>query len=230
MFCMSGNPTTDALTIRPVAAGDWPLVEALFGPERGAYAGCWCQWFRSPRRDFVALARPERKSALRAQCAGNPPAGVLALAGVGSIDHAGGRDGPVAVGWCAVAPRTAYPRLEQGRASPPPLPGRRGHRAGMADGDAAAGDKPLAGVWSITCYYIDRRWRGRGVMAALTQGAVDLARDNGARLIEAFPRDRGAETSAAAAYVGISSVFERLGFAKEAAPIPGRSVWRLDLR
>ncbi|MEQ9811196.1 MAG: hypothetical protein RLO50_00325 [Azospirillaceae bacterium] len=205
MFPMNGSLPIDALTIRPVAACDWQLVEALFGPERGAYAGCWCQWFRSPRRDFVAMAKPDRKAALRAQCAGRPPAGVVALAADGAADRADGRGGPRAVGWCAVGPRAAYPRLEQGRASPPP--DRPGRPDDGAAGAAAAGADPLAGVWSITCYYIDRRWRGRGVMTALTRGAVGLARDSGARLIEAFPRDRAVATSPAATYVGISSVF-----------------------
>lgn len=50
------------------------------------------------------------------------------------------------VGWCAVAPREAYPVLENSRTR------RR------------VDDKP---VWSVVCFFVARRFRGKGVAREL---------------------------------------------------------------
>src|SRR6185436_5677335 len=45
------NPTMAEKTIRcrPLTAGRWSDLERVFGPN-GANSGCWCMWFRRPRR------------------------------------------------------------------------------------------------------------------------------------------------------------------------------------
>ncbi len=94
-------------------------------------------------------------------------------------------------GWCAIGPRSEYPRLTD---------------SGLLVGGE---DEP---IWSLVCYYVNPRFRGRGLMAQLTRGAVGLARTKGARIIEAYPVEIPAGVAAPGAYTGIASVLRNAGF------------------
>jgi GNAT superfamily N-acetyltransferase len=92
--------------------------------------------------------------------------------------ESGGTSGLVAyldgnpVGWCAVEPRSAYPRL---------LRKTRVPWAGRAE------DKSDDSVWAVTCFVTRAGFRRRGVSRALARAAVDFARERGARAIEGYP-------------------------------------------
>lgn len=90
------------LAFHPATPERWGDLEKLFGA-RGACAGCWCMFYRLPRRQWTAQSGTKNKSALNALVASGVPPGILA--------YAGGE----AVGWCAVAPRADYPRLAKSR-------------------------------------------------------------------------------------------------------------------
>lgn len=114
-------------------------------------------------------------------------------------------DGKVA-GWSAVAPRAEYVRLARSRTLAP------------------VDDAP---VWSITCFFIDRAARGRGVSKALIEGAAALAAEHGARLLEAYPVDPGGGRIAPdAAYHGLASAFRAVGFEEVARRSPKRPIVR----
>jgi GNAT superfamily N-acetyltransferase len=88
------------IVCRPVTAERWADVLELFG-ESGAYAGCWCMWWRVTSSVFDA----ENGAGLRARFQqlveeGAEP-GLLAYVG----------DRPV--GWVAVAPRGEYGRMQR---------------------------------------------------------------------------------------------------------------------
>lgn len=100
------------------------------------------------------------------------------------------------IGWCAVGPRESYGRLREGRVRI----------------FKAVDDKP---VWSVTCFYIARAWRNRGVMAHLLQAAVEFAASRGATVIEGYPVDPAGSANPAgdpAAYCGLLPTFEKAGF------------------
>ena len=107
------RPTPIALTFRPLGPERWEDAERLFG-ERGACGGCWCMWYRLPRREYEAGRGETNRSRLRARV--SDPArsepGILAY------------DGDEPIGWCAVAPREEYLRLRTTRImrSPDGLP------------------------------------------------------------------------------------------------------------
>ena len=90
-----------ALRIEPATPERLADLEDLFGA-KGACGGCWCQWWRLPRAEFVKGKGEPNRLALRRQVEAGPP-GVLAYRG------------EQAVGWCAVAPRADYPRLARSR-------------------------------------------------------------------------------------------------------------------
>lgn len=101
-------------------------------------------------------------------------------------------DGERAVGWCAVAPRADYAALALSRYHQP------------------IDDQP---VWSITCFFIRRGYRRKGVSRFLIQEAVRYAGENGASIVEAYPRMDGEQkVQEASAYTGFDSVFASLGF------------------
>jgi GNAT superfamily N-acetyltransferase len=117
--------------------------------------------------------------------------------------------GDMAVGWCQVTPRQALPHLERARYT------RR-----LDDAE----------VWSISCFFIRKGWRGKGVMMALLDGAVAHAAAQGAALLEAYPMAvDGQKVSNANLYTGAVSAFERAGFARIGAHAPHRPIMRLNL-
>lgn len=114
------------------------------------------------------------------------------------------------VAWCAVEPREAYPSLERSRTL------RR------------IDDEP---VWSITCFFVARGERGRGLMEALVEAAVRHAKQNGATVVEGYPVDAdGGRTDNVTAYTGIVSAFARRGFREVARGGKRRVIMRRTLR
>ncbi len=114
------------------------------------------------------------------------------------------------VGWCAVAPRAATPGLERTRLLQP------------------VDDQP---VWSVTCFFIARGWRRRGVSVALLRAAAEHARRGGARIIEGYPVEPpGGETADAFAWTGTAAAFRAAGFTEVLRRSPIRPIMRRELK
>jgi len=92
------------------------------------------------------------------------------------------------VGWCSIAPRETYEALERYRALP------------------RIDDAP---VWSVVCFFIDRRVRRRGATLGLLEAAIEYARSNGATIIEGYPVEPGPRLYT---YMGSPSTFRAAGF------------------
>jgi GNAT superfamily N-acetyltransferase len=92
-----------SLKFQPATASRWSDLEALFG-ERGACGGCWCMFWRLPRKQWDAQRGKANKQALREIVnTGRAAPGILAYIGKEPI------------GWCAIAPRRDYLGLERSR-------------------------------------------------------------------------------------------------------------------
>ena len=120
------------------------------------------------------------------------------------------------VGWCAVEPRTAYPRL---------LLKTRVPWEGRAE------DKTDDSVWAVTCFVTRAGFRRRGVSRALARAAVDFARQRGARALEGYPMIPQSEqviTLLSELHVGSRSIFEDAGFTEVSHPTLRRVVMRID--
>jgi len=167
----------------------------------GDGASCWCQWWMLRNKDFDATSNEERRELLRADLRAPVPSALIAY-----VDD-------VAAGWVKVAPRSEQPRLAFTRdfqESPEPW------------------DDPA--VWAVTCFVVRREFRGEGIAARLLDAAVDHARANGARVIEAYPVDTGIKkTSSNELYHGALSSFVDAGFNEVARPKPARPIVSLTV-
>ena len=115
-------------------------------------------------------------------------------------------DGDMAVGWCQLTPRDAVPWLD------------RMWRLKRVD------DVP---VWSLSCFYVRKGYRRRGVASALIAAAVKAAQKAKAPALEAYPLD--AELTPSASWTGYASSFARAGFKTVARRVPPRPIMRYDL-
>jgi GNAT superfamily N-acetyltransferase len=176
----------------------WPDVEAVMAT-RGDPARCWCQYFRLRGAAWRESTRTSNRAGLRLQVESDRPPGVLAY-----LDGA-------PVGWCGVAPRSAYPRL--------------------AASAVASSVEDADGVWAVVCFVVRVGQRRRGVAGPLLDGVVDLARRYGAGIVEGYPVDPAARESVSSSelYHGPLQVFRRAGFTEVARPYPGRAVVRRTL-
>lgn len=185
-----------ALSFRPLTPALLPDLARLFGP-RGACAGCWCRWWKTTRAEFDARRGEGNRAALFREVRGGAVPGILAYAGAEPV------------GWCAVEPRGAYPRLGRSRILAP------------------VDDEP---VWSVTCFYVARPLRRRGLTSELLAAAAAHARRGGARLLEAYPVEPGRATADSALYTGLARTFLRLGFREVARRSGTRPLLRLRLK
>ena len=202
-----------ALDIRPLTSENFDDLNELFnerGPRGGlpTYYWCWCQYFRARGRSW-ANASPESNRADLDRLASTADA----TGGVapGLVAYADG----AAIGWVSLGPREDYERLAYSTLLRP------------------VDERP---VWSIVCFVVAGRQRGKGVATALLDGAIAYARERGAETLEAYPihESRG-RVSSDAAYTGTQGMFERAGFTVAEvrqwnATSPPRPIMRLELR
>ena len=87
-----------------------------------------------------------------------------------------------------------------------------------------------ADVWSIVCTYVDKAHRGLGVQRRLLSAAIDFARDNGVRMLEAYPVDKPERSHDDFMFFGSRSLYERAGFTEVVRRLPTRVVMRRRLR
>jgi len=88
--------------VYPATAERWKDIESLFGA-KGAYAGCWCMFWRLDRADFKRMKGEGTKAVLKGMTTKNDVAGLLAYI-----------DGQP-IGWCSIGPRNDYAALENSR-------------------------------------------------------------------------------------------------------------------
>lgn len=113
------------------------------------------------------------------------------------------------VGWISLSPREDYAKL---RRSPVMKP---------------VDDRP---VWSIVCFFVDRRARGRGVSEALLEAATDYARSQGVTLLEAYPVDKKERSDPDFMFFGAKSMYDKAGFEEVARRKETRPVVRKAIR
>ena len=68
-------------------------------------------------------------------------------------------------------------------------------------------------TYRLTCLFVDRDHRRKGVASIAVVGALHLIAQAGGGLVETYPRDtQGRKTSSSYLFNGTRSMFERAGF------------------
>ena len=117
--------------------------------------------------------------------------------------------GDKAVGWCAVAPRESYSRFERSRVLKP------------------IDEQP---VWSITCFYVAKGYRRKGITRELVRAAIDYVRQRGGHIVEAYPVDpRKEQAPDIYMYTGVARMFKALGFVEVTRRSDTRPIMRYML-
>jgi GNAT superfamily N-acetyltransferase len=195
----------DRLTVVPANEATWDDLVAVFGERDSGH--CQCQRFKVRGWIWRDSTQDERTARLQEQTACGEPDAVATSGLVAYLD-----DEPV--GWVAVEPRTAYPKLRTSRI---PWKGRDE-------------DKDDDGVWAVTCFVVRKGYRGRGLMYHLAEATVGFARERGARALEAYPMitPPGKVITWGEVHVGARQAFEDAGFTEVSRPTVRRVVMRID--
>lgn len=119
-------------------------------------------------------------------------------------------DGQNPVAWCSVAPRSAFAALDRSKVW------------------AAIDDEP---VWSISCFYVVKSHRGKGLTLALLRGAFEFARAHGAKILEAYPTDMfKGRLPDAFVWTGLFRAFKIAGFQEVVRRSKTKPIMRYTIR
>lgn len=121
------------------------------------------------------------------------------------------------VGWCAYGPKPEFPRIDNGRnyRKLVLLKGKPTDSKPFAELRVKTPDDP-ENLWRITCFFVDRDYRKKGVARAALKAALASIKEKGGGTVEAYPV---ASKSAKAwskwsnwFWFGTTSMFEREKF------------------
>ncbi len=114
-----------------------------------------------------------------------------------------------AIAWCATAPREAYVQLARSRVLKP------------------VDDQP---VWSVSCLFITKTHRRRGVSVAMLRAVGPFAASQGARIVEGYPIEPySRKMPDVFAWTGTVSAFRAAGYEEVARGSPTRPIMRLSV-
>ena len=113
------------------------------------------------------------------------------------------------VGWIAVEPRSQYPKLAHSRTLKP-----------VDDQE----------VWSITCFFVEKKHRRKGITVELLKAAVAHAKKYGAKIVEGYPIDTKKNEAPPFVFTGTASAFKQAGFQEVARNAPTRPIFRFTIQ
>lgn len=116
-------------------------------------------------------------------------------------------DQPIA--WCSIAPREQYGSLNRS-----PVLKR------IDD----------AQVWSLVCLFVAKEYRHQGITRSAIQSAIDYVRSQGGQIIEAYPTlPKDERLAPVSSFMGLPSMFEKVGFVVVAKPSKRKVVMRYTI-
>jgi GNAT superfamily N-acetyltransferase len=155
-------PNTARYDVRELSPATWPDFERFFS-RHGGVGGCWCIYYQRPRGGTMKhLTLNERRAKNKRD--------KKSLTNQGKAHGVLLYDGDNAIGWCAYAPKEEFPRIDNGR---------NYRRLDLQD-------EPEK-LWRITCFFVDKDYRRKGVANIALRAALDSIKANGGGVVEAYP-------------------------------------------
>ncbi len=155
--------------------------------------GCWCMFYQRAKPVARGLSSEEWKVRNRRD--------KRALVREGHSHAILVYEGDSPIAWCQYGVAEELPRIDAGR---------NYRKVGRPPGDQS--------LWRITCFFVDRTHRGRGISRIALRAALESIRRQGGGVVEAYP-----VTSKKMAAVpewrwfGTPGMFEKEGFRRVAA-------------
>ena len=119
-------------------------------------------------------------------------------------------DGERPVGWIALAPREEYLALSRSRV--------------LKQVDEVP-------VWSVSCFFVAKDYRNRGVTVELLKAAIDFVAERGGTTLEGYPVEPKTDAMAPAfAWTGLAAAFLKAGFTEHHRGSPTRPVMRYEIK
>jgi GNAT superfamily N-acetyltransferase len=170
-------------TIKPLGPRTWDAFARLAERHNGVWNGCWCTWFHAPPAERGGADRTADSNRALKKQWVDDGRAHAALV----------FDGDEAVAWCQYGTPAELPNIKH----------RKEYEANL----------DTTPDYRITCFFVDSRYRRKGVAAAALQGALQLIKQAGGGTVEAYPQDTGGQkVSASFLYSATRSLFEQAGF------------------
>jgi GNAT superfamily N-acetyltransferase len=180
------------LSFHPLTSSLFADFEQLFGP-RGACGGCWCMFWKLRGKAFDENTGDPARQMQKSYVETGAIPGLLAFRGEEPI------------GWIAVEPRSAYPKLAHSRVLKP-----------VDDAE----------VWSVACFFVAKQARRQGLTVELLKVAVDYVRGRGGEILEGYPVDARKDMPAPFIFTGTAAAFHEAGFVEVARRSEKRPIMR----
>jgi predicted GNAT family acetyltransferase len=114
------------------------------------------------------------------------------------------------IAWCSVAPRQQFPALERSRIL------------------KRLDDQP---VWSISCLFVEKNHREKGVSVQMAKAAIDYVAQKGGKILEAYPVEPKKDRAPPAfVWTGLAAGFKKAGFVECARRSETRPIMRYYIK
>lgn len=145
-------------TVRELSPQTLPDFERL-ALKQGS---CWCMYYQRPKPALRGSTTEKHRAINKRDKA--------KLVRAGRSHAILVYEGQTPIGWCQYGPRQELPRIDAGRnyrkLGPPFVQGK---------------------LWRITCFFVDRTYRGKGVATIALKAALQSIKRQGGGIVEAYP-------------------------------------------
>ena len=187
-------------TINDLNADTWADFETFFSRYDGVQAGCWCLYYHKTgnTNGKTQEERAEKNRMGKKELVEKGKARSVLIYSEGNL-----------IGSCQYGTSDELPRIGNGRIYREVAP-----------------DHGNATLWRITCFFVDKEYRRRGVTKILLEETLKKIREEGGGIVEAYP-----VTTPSSIYVwfGFLQTFEEAGFRKVASMGRSRMLMRISL-
>lgn len=160
----------------------WPDFDRLFTKHNGVWGGCWCMFYHVPGKFATTGHGPQNKRAKKALVKKGRSHGTIVYSN------------STPVGWCQYGPKPELPRLDASRT----------YQSLELDTE---GKK----LWRVTCFFVDRDYRRKGVAGYALEAALSAIKKRGGGTVEAYPSTKPRQGTSMM-WSGTVSMFENAGF------------------
>ena len=182
------EPNVSEYTIKALGPDTWDAFAQLAELHNGVWNGCWCTWFHASPGERGGQERTAESNRALKE----------RLVFQGRAHAALVFHGDEAVAWCEYGSPQELPNIYH----------RKEYEAGLG----------LLPDYRITCFFVGRGYRRKGLAAVALRGALGMIAQEGGGVVEAYPHDtQGKRTSGSFLYNGTRGLFEQAGFTYDRA-------------